>query len=51
MEEQEKKDILNDYVNNKLTVDELAFKYHVHTNVIFILKRKRFKQKISKINS
>lgn len=40
MEEQEKKDILNDYVNNKLTVDELAFKYHVHTNVIYKLLQK-----------
>ena len=35
MEEQEKKDILNDYVNNKLTVDELAFKYHMDTNALY----------------
>ena len=40
MEEQEKKEILNDYVENKLTVDELAFKNHVHTNVIYKLLQK-----------
>ena len=40
MEEQEKKDILNDYVNNKLTVDELADKYHLYTNVVYKLLQK-----------
>lgn len=40
MEEQEKKDILNDYVNNKLTVEELADKYHLYTNVVYKLLQK-----------
>lgn len=40
MEEQEKKEILNDYVNNKLTVDELADKYHLYTNVVYKLLQK-----------
>lgn len=40
MNTQEKSDIIYDYVENQLKVDDIADKYHVHTNVIYKLLQK-----------